>query len=135
MLSTLPLVLVFYYAKITNGDYTPSLIRDYAVVESLVAGVDPQVITKVIDSESGFVADKVHYNDGKKGCNSVGLVQIRDCDHPTISKAQAEDPIFAVNFLIQNIDKCHSWWQNTCKGLNVQSASISSLTGVNQSSP
>jgi hypothetical protein len=112
-------VLSFYYANISSTS-SPQIIKDYAVVESLIAGKDPQVITTVIDRESGFVPTKVHYNDGKKGCNSVGLAQIRDCDHKDISYEQATNPIFAVSFLINNLDKCKTWWKATCGDLSPQ---------------
>lgn len=109
--------LMFYYQQINNGNATPSLIHDYAIVESKVAGLDQEQInevTTVIQGESQFVPTKIHYNDAAIGCDSVGLVQIRDCNHPDITLQQAENPIFAVNFLIDNIDKCDTWWLATC---------------------
>lgn len=109
--------LVFYYAQINSGNVTPTVIHDYAVVESLVSGLNPQQVnevTTVIQGESQYVPTKIHYNDAAIGCNSVGLVQIRDCNHPDVSLQQAENPIFAVNFLIDNIDKCDTWWYSTC---------------------
>ena len=121
----LPLIatLVFYYQLFQSGTTTtPVEIKDYAITESLVAGLDQNQIdevTTVIQNESGFDPTKIHYNDCAKddpncGCNSVGLVQIRSCNHD-VSLQQAENPVFAVNFLIDNIDKCHTWWEATCK--------------------
>jgi hypothetical protein len=124
-------ILIYYYAQIAMGNTSPDIIKDYAVAESLMAGVDPAVITKVIERESGFDTNKVHKNDGKVGCNSRGLVQIRDCNHD-VTDQQAFNPVFAVNFLIKNIDKCHTWWYNTCKGLNVARTGVYGLTGANQ---
>ena len=107
-------VLMFYYAQIHAGNTSPTIIRDYAVTESLVANVDPQKVISVLGKESGFNPTRIHYNDMALGCNSVGLAQIRDCNHPEVTLKQAEDPIFAVNFLIKNIDKCKTWWASTC---------------------
>jgi len=107
-------ILSFYYAQILQGNVSPEIIKDYAVVESLISGNDPKIILSILESESNFDPKRVHKNDGKIGCDSVGLVQIRNCSHPEISYVQATNPIFAVNFLISNIDKCKTWWKNTC---------------------
>ena len=106
-------VLLYYYAQISSGNVSPELIRDYAIVESLVANVDPQLVISVIKNESGFNPKALNLNDMAKGCHSRGLVQIRNCNHK-VTDEQAYNPIFAVNFLIKNIDKCKSWWKNTC---------------------
>lgn len=105
---------MFYYQAILGGDHSTTTLRDYAVVESLVAGVDPQKVIFTIKEESRFRPTAENKNDMAIGCDSIGLVQIRDCNHPTVSYEQATDPIFAVNFLIKNIDKCNTWWKNTC---------------------
>ncbi len=107
-------ILLFYYQAINSGNISTSTIKDYAIAESIASGVDQNKVVNVISGESGFIPTKVHYNDGKKGCDSVGLVQIRNCDHKEVSYEQATNPIFAVNFLIKNIDKCETWWKATC---------------------
>jgi len=108
-------VIAFFYGQITNGNYDKQTLRAYAIVQSQLAGVDGQVVVKVIDGENkDWIPEKVHYNDAKKGCNSVGLAQIRDCNHPEVSYEQAKDPIFAINFIITHIDKCKTWWKATC---------------------
>lgn len=107
-------ILMYYYALIQSGSTTPLILKDYAVVESLVANVDPQVVIHVIDKESGFNPKAIHPSDMALGCDSHGLVQIRDCNHPDVSYTQATDPVFAVNFFIKNIDKCTTWWKATC---------------------
>ncbi len=108
---TLLPVLMFYYALIAQGSTTPEIIKDYAIVEALVAGVDPQKISYTIKEESRYKVMALNPND--LGCRSRGLVQIRECNHK-VTDNEAFNPIFAVNFLIKNIDKCSTWWKNTC---------------------
>ena len=103
---------MFYYNLLSNGTHSQEIIKDYAVVESLVAGVDPQMVLYTIKEESRFRPNALNPND--KGCRSRGLVQIRDCNHPTVTDEMAYNPVFAVNFLIENIDKCETWWKATC---------------------
>lgn len=106
--------LLFYYATIRAGDISTSTIQGYAITEAVAANLTPlqkQEVLTVIKGESGFDPTKINPND--KGCESAGLVQIRLCDHD-VTEAQALDPIYAVNFLIQNIDKCKTWWLATC---------------------
>lgn len=110
---TLILVLVFYYNLINGGDIRPEIIREYAVTESLVAGVDPRKILYTIEHESGFNTYAINRNDMAQGCDSRGLVQIRSCNHETTDQ-EAYNPLYSVNFLITNIDKCDTWWKNTC---------------------
>lgn len=104
-------MVLFYYNLINSGDITKTTIIDYAVAESKLAGVDPQMVLYTIKEESKFNPRALNPND--KGCRSRGLVQIRDCNH-SVTDEQAYNPIFAVNFLIKNINKCETWWKATC---------------------
>lgn len=68
-------------------------------------------IIKVVDCESSF-------NTLAEGDNSrsFGLVQIHLPAHPTVSKAQATDPKFALDFIIKEWRAGHeSMW--TCTRL------------------
>ncbi len=111
-------ILLYYYQIINSGNYTKEVLRDYAVVESKVAGLSieeqNQVLYTIDHENKNWIPDKVHYNDMAVGCDSVGLAQIRDCNHPEISFKQATNPIISINFLISNIDKCDTWWKSTC---------------------
>jgi len=92
------------------------MLKDYAVVESKVIGLslqDQQKVIFTIDNESKFNPDAINRNDMALGCDSRGLVQIRNCNHQT-TDSEAYNPIYSVNFLISNLDKCDSWWRNTC---------------------
>lgn len=106
-------MLAFYYSEIQAGNTDPGMLIDYAVVESLVAGVDPQKVLYTIKKESSFKPNALNRNDNGQGCDSRGLVQIRSCNHKT-TDLEAYNPIYSVNFLIKNIDKCETWWKSTC---------------------
>lgn len=112
-MESLVVILMWYYAQIQSGNTDPVLLKDYAIVESLVAGVDPQLVAGTIDRESRFRTTALNRNDMAEGCHSRGLVQIRSCNHKTTDE-EAYNPIYSVNFLIKNIDKCSTWWKNTC---------------------
>lgn len=113
-------VILFYYLQIQNGVQDRGTIIDYAIAESQSAGLsieNQQKVIGIIKAESGFNPKALHENDTATGCNSRGLVQIRDCNHKEVSVEQAYNPIFAVNFLIKNIDKCETWWKATCPSI------------------
>lgn len=109
--------LMWYYTQINMGNISPGLLKDYAIVESQAANLslkEQRQVIGIIESESHFNPKALHLHDMAKECNSRGLVQIRDCNHRDVSIEQAYDPIFSINFLIQNIDKCKTWWRATC---------------------
>lgn len=58
----------------------------------------------VIKCESGWKPNAI----GDKG-RSIGLVQIYLPAHPHITKAQALDPVFAINFIIDEFINGNSW--------------------------
>ncbi len=60
--------------------------------------VSEKTMRRVIDCESGY--NKLAIGDSGK---SHGLVQINLRAHPNISKTQAQDPEFAINFLAKNL--------------------------------
>lgn len=62
--------------------------------------VSASVMNKVVNCESGYNPNAI--GDGGK---SFGLSQIYNPAHPTITKEQALDPEFALNFMGENIKK------------------------------
>ena len=77
-------------------------------------GVSEKVVHKVINCESRYNPNAV--GDGGK---SYGLVQIHLPSHPNITKAQALDSEYAINFLAKNLAKgngkiwtCWRKWYN-----------------------
>lgn len=73
-------------------------------IESLITrsaqkwSVDRRVVARVIECESGGNPNAV----GDNG-TSFGIVQIHAPSHPQISRAQALDPAWAINFLAHQI--------------------------------
>ena len=61
-------------------------------------------IDAVIKCESGWKPGAV--GDGGR---SFGLVQIHLPAHPDVSKAQALDPVFAINFIIKEFQAGNQW--------------------------
>lgn len=63
-------------------------------------GIPASLISAVINQESGFNPNASNVSDKEK---SYGLGQINLNAHPEITKAQATDPSFAVNFVAQRL--------------------------------
>lgn len=75
-------------------------INDLITIYAKKYGVSEKVIHRVISCESSYKPTAV--GDGGK---SHGLVQIHLPSHPYVTKAQAQDPEFAINFLAENLSK------------------------------
>lgn len=71
--------------------------------------VDKAVMFAIVESESSYNCKKA----GDYG-TSFGCVQIHLPDHPNVSRKQAENIYFAINFLAKNLalGKCSMW--STC---------------------
>lgn len=108
-MTSLLLVLAFYYQLIQNGNTSPEIIRDYVVVESLVAGVNPQISQGVVKRESGFNCEAIGDHGESEGCWQIHLPA-----HKSISSSQAKDPIFSTQWSLQEIKEngCKIW--TTC---------------------
>lgn len=71
-------------------------------------GVDPIIPIAIVEAESRYVVNA-------RGDNGLarGLAQIRSDFHPDITDAQADDPYFAIEFLVSNLALGHcSWWSS-----------------------
>lgn len=102
-------VLSFYYANITSTS-SPEFIKDYIVVESLIAGVDPQVTIGVAKAESGFNTEAV----GDHG-TSFGVWQIHNPKQKGLTVEQCKDIIFSTTWSLNTMIKdggCRQW--STC---------------------
>lgn len=83
----------------------------FATQEALAARVDPQEVLDIIQCESQWNTHAV----GDHG-HSFGLSQINLPSHRAVSQEQAENPRFAIDFLVKNIatGNAHRW---TCARL------------------
>lgn len=83
----------------------------FATQEAVAGHVDAQEVLSIIQCESQWNTHAI----GDHG-HSFGLSQIHLPSHASISQEQAENPRFAVNFLVENIasGNAHMW---TCARL------------------
>lgn len=85
-------------ATLHKSDYTREDIINLISIYSEKYQVDELIVKQVVWHES-------HYNRfdiGDDG-HAFGLAQINDIYHPNITKEQAQDPHFALDFLAKNI--------------------------------
>ena len=87
-----------------------STLQSIIDFDSAYYAVNPALVRGIIKRESNFN----QYAKGDHG-TSIGLVQIHLPAHPDVSVIEAENPLFAINFLTQNLatGNCHLW--STCK--------------------
>lgn len=72
------------------------------------------IMNKIIENESKWISSAVGDND-----ESYGLVQIHLPSHPEITKEQALDPEFALNFLAREIKAGREWQWTSCNCYSV----------------
>ena len=93
---------------------TTDYIYTRVVEESAKYNIPFIIPLVIIMEESKFNPTAFHPNDGGKGCHSRGLVQINDCFHD-IAIEDANDPDFAIAFLLKNLSEDHCQWMwSTC---------------------
>lgn len=93
-------------------DWTEERIKQEVHEVALKYNVSESVMNKVIKCESmGSTTIQSYYSTNGKRESSYGLAQINLIHHPNVTKAQAFDPAFAIDFLGKNIAKGHAnWW-------------------------
>lgn len=71
--------------------------------------VNPSLVAALLWNESGYKPDARNENidkeTGKVKSTDRGIAQINDKAHPNVTDAQADDPKFAINFLVGGISK------------------------------
>jgi hypothetical protein len=77
-----------------------STIVAYIKSEALKRNIEPQPIINTIKCESGFNPKAIG-----DGGTSFGLVQIHLPAHPYVTKEQAFDPEFAIDFILDAFEK------------------------------
>ena len=86
----------------THADTPPPSTSDLIAMYAGMYNVPESTLKNVISCESSF-QNTAHRKTVKE--DSYGLVQINLLAHPDISKADAQDPSFSINYLAQNIAK------------------------------
>lgn len=85
----------------------------YAVTKAEEAGLNPARVKKVIDCETSHtwnpdIQSGYKYKNGERE-QSFGLAQIHLPAHPDITKEQATDPYFAIDWLISEWKEGRQW--------------------------
>lgn len=95
-------------------DWTEERIAKEVEEQAQKYGRNPDHLKAIIECESqgSTTIQSFHKKNGVRE-DSWGLVQIHLPSHPTITKEQAIDPSFAIEFLAENIDEV-TW---TCEEL------------------
>lgn len=86
-------------AQVVEAPEKNLTIREIISIEAREHNVSEEVMNKVINCESEYNPQAV----GDQG-HSYGLVQIHNLYHPEVTKAQALDPEFAIDFLATNLE-------------------------------
>lgn len=91
----------------TRIDWTPERIEKEINDQAQKYNRDPEYMKKVIECESMGSTTIQSYHIRKDGTReqSFGLSQIHLPDHPTVTKEQALDPSFAIEFMAKNLGK------------------------------
>lgn len=100
----------------TRINWTPERIQQEIEEQAAAYGRSARYMAAVIDCESmgsttiqsghtyGFTNIKKGIYKGDRE-QSFGLAQIHLPDHPGVTREQAEDPAFAINFMAKNLGK------------------------------
>ena len=119
---------LIYKAEIAHAEETPKevliekkiewskdRIREEVDRKALEYGGDSDRIWRVLMCESGASTTIQSYHRNKEGVreNSWGLAQIHLTSHPHITKEQAIDPEFAIDYLAKHLTKGTDKW--SCK--------------------
>ncbi len=86
----------------------PVTIQQAIVASADQYGVSASMMTAILKCESGMRPDAV----GDHG-TSFGIAQIHLSAHPDVTKEQALDPLFSIDFLAREM-KANRVWQWSC---------------------
>lgn len=104
------LFIVYAISIINSGQASTTLIRDYTAAEATLAGVSVAETLHIIDNES-------HDNPLAKGDyvsgvpTSFGISQIHLIAHKDITKEQAYNAVFSIEYLVNQLKQGngHIW--------------------------
>ena len=113
--SIILVVLIFWVfssippSKVVYTSAQNATIDDIIAYNSSKYDVPARELIHIINCESGGKRSAHHLSPKE---DSWGVVQINLKAHPNITKQQATDPNFSVDYLAKNIKRHKSWW--TC---------------------
>lgn len=98
-------------------DWTEKKINEVIDEKAKEYGVKASVMKATIACESqGSTTVQSYYHSNGKRELSFGLSQIHLPDHPNITKEQAQDPMFAIEFMAKEMSEGRAWkwtcWRN-----------------------
>lgn len=94
--------LVLAYLALLNNGFSSNIIYSTTTAPEIIEaysihyGVRAQPLIDTLWCESHFEPDAIHYNDGHG--NSYGIAQINTYYNPSISRREALNPIFSIDF-------------------------------------
>lgn len=80
-------------------------LHDQAIAIATAHAIAPEGLLNLVESESKWNPDAV----GDHDC-SFGLAQINVCAHPSVTREQALDPDFSLNWTATKIAEGNGWW-------------------------
>jgi hypothetical protein len=79
---------------------TIAQLKVYVDAQAVKMGISPALVNCIVGAESQWITNKV--GPEKKG-SSQGLFQIYNLAHPSITQAEAFDPVFATQWSLKQI--------------------------------
>ncbi len=107
ILIVLAMLLIIYIGKASAVNAPAPTLSEMTIPELITLfstqhKVSSETMSRVISCESSFNPNAINSTSREY---SVGLVQINLKAHKNITVEQAKDPVFAVNFLAENLAK------------------------------
>jgi len=100
----------------------PEDYKTYASTTAEKLGIDPDVFTNVLQCESHFRPDAPgDFSTTTKQYTSFGIAQIHLIAHPDVTKAQALDGIWSIDWAAQQFAKGNAHWWSCYKLLGYDS--------------
>lgn len=102
--STVSFLVPTAFASSTTVEQPPTL-HQLAETIAIEHGIPKEWMLNLIDSESDWDPSAI----GDNGC-SYGLAQINICAHKGVTKAQAKDPAYSLNWTADRLKEGNGWW-------------------------
>jgi hypothetical protein len=94
-----------------NAEEPPPTLKEQAQQIAIDHNISFEIMDKIITDESKWEPNPIGHNDGGK---SAGIAQIYLPSHPEITKEQALDPLWAINWVADEIKVGREWQWTIC---------------------